>query len=197
MVAAVLALAGLAGCRTNVGTAATVDGHRISETDVQNYITPQSQPVSEQGGNGATVQISPRSFVLAQLINERLGFKIVKQVPGLKSLTSEQLDAQLERDIGNRTATQVAEGLGLKGYTEAFYRVVLRVQELSGLLQTAQQNGADLRSIFTSLVFPVTVSPRYGQWDKTQMTLNSGTAIPSYLTVLPGSNGVLANRPTG
>jgi hypothetical protein len=194
---AVLALAGLAGCRTNVGTAATVDGHRITESDVNDYLTPQAQPVTQQTNTGGTVQVSPRSFVLAQLINERLGFRIVEEVPGLASLTSAQLDARLDRDLGDQTVTSVAESLGLKGYTEAFYRIVLRVQELSRALQDQAQKGVDIRRILTTLTFPVTVSPRYGTWDKAGLSLRGTIGIPSYLTVQPGADGAVAGRPSG
>ena len=37
--AAALVSIGLAGCRTNVGTAASVDGKRISDSDVTSYVT--------------------------------------------------------------------------------------------------------------------------------------------------------------
>jgi hypothetical protein len=182
-------MAGLSGCRTNVGTAATVDGHRITESDVNAYLTPKSQPVTQGSGSGGTTrQIAPRSFVLAQLINERLGFKILEKIPAISSLTSAQVDAKLKQDIAGRTVKSVAEGLGLKGYTTSFYKIVLRVQEISSVLSNAQQNGGvDLSKIVTTLHFPVTISARYGKWDKATLALDANTLVPSYLTVQPGS----------
>jgi hypothetical protein len=186
--AAVLAVTGLTGCRTNVGTAAVVDGHRITDSDVSQYLTPDSQPVSERLSTGATRQVSPRSFVLAQLINERLGFRILAKIPQVSSMTSQQLDAKLDQDIAGRSVKSVAEGLGLKGYPTSFYRIVLRVQELSSVISSAAQSGADLRKIISTLDFPVSISPRYGKWDKATLAFDSSTVIPSYLTVQPGGS---------
>jgi hypothetical protein len=179
--AAVLAVAGLAGCHANVGTAAWVDGQRISDSDVSQYITPQSQPVTGQNGS-----ISPRSFVLAELINERLGFKILQAIPSVSSVTSQQLDAQLQKDLAGKSVKSAAEGLGLKGYTTDFYQIVLRVQEIARVVSSQQQSGADLQKIFKDIHFPVTVGPRYGTWDKKNLTLNGTIPIPNYLSVAPG-----------
>lgn len=180
---AALALSALAGCRTNIGTAAVVDGHRISESDVSHYITPGAQPVTENTGTGVTREVAPRSFVVAQLINERLGFAILAKIPSVSSLTSAQLDAKLKQDIAGRSVQSVAEGLGLHGYTTAFYRIVLRVQELSSVIGSAAQNGVDLQQLFRSLDFPVSVSPRYGAWDQAKLSFDGTTALPRYLDV--------------
>lgn len=182
-VAAVLATAGLTACRTNVGTAATVNGHRITETQVNDYITPNAQPVQQQGGT-----MSPRSFVLYLLIDERLGFAILQGIPSLRHLTSAQLDARLDSDLGGKTPTQVAESEGLKGYQESFYRVALRVQELSSIVQSArQQLGSDaVDKIIRTVHFTVSVNPRYGTWDAAKLSFNGTPAVPSYLSVAPG-----------
>jgi hypothetical protein len=199
VLAAVLALAGLAGCRTNIGTAAVVDGHRITESDVSQYVTPQSQPVNEQGQTGQSQQVSPRSFVLAQLINERFGFKILAAIPQFSRLTTAQVDAQLQRDLAGQSVQSVAESLGLHGYPTDFYQIVMRVQEISRVLSNAQQNGVDVRKVIDSLHFPVSVAPRYGTWDQSQPGFNAGAAVPGYLEVQPGpADGLQApQNPTG
>src|SRR4051794_10501963 len=185
--AAVLAVTGLAGCKTNVGTAAVIDGHRVTESDVNQYLTPDAQPVSEQSSGGGTVQISPRSFVVAQLINEKLGFKILQAIPSVSKVTEAQLDAQLQNDLAGKSVTTVAEQLGLRGYTDAFYRIVLRIQEVSGVLRNAQSNGVDVSAAFAKIKFPVTVSPRYGRWDPKGLQFSSGATVPGYLDVQPGA----------
>lgn len=180
-VAVVLAVAGLAGCRANVGTAAWVDGQRISDSDVSQYLTPKAQPVSGQNG-----QLSPRSFVLAELINERLGFRILQAIPGVSSVTSSQLDAQLQRDLAGKSVKSEAESLGLHGYTIDFYKIVLRVQEIASVVSRQQQTGVNLRKIFNGLDFPVTVSARYGTWDKKNLSFDGTVPNPTYLSVQPG-----------
>jgi hypothetical protein len=191
--AAILALTGLAGCKTNIGQAAVIDGHKVSESDVSHYLTPDAQPVSERDQNNATVQISPRSFVLSQLINERLGFAILQAVPAVSKVTPAQIDAQLQSDLAGKTPRQVAETLGLHGYTDAFYHVVLRVQEISGVLR--QQDGTAVQKAISSVHFPVSVSPRFGSWDNKQLRFTSGATLPSYLELQSGA--ATPQGPTG
>jgi hypothetical protein len=187
VVGAVLAVAGLAGCKTNVGTAAVIDGHRVTESDVNSYLTAGSQPVSQRDpATGATVQISPRSFVVSELINEKLGFKILKAIPSISNVTQTQLEAKLHDDLAGKSVSQVAEQLGLHGYTTAFYEIILRVQEISGLLRTAQSNGVDVSAVFSKISLPVSVSPRYGHWDSVNLRFTSGATVPGYLDVRPG-----------
>ena len=183
--AALLALAGLAGCKTNIGQAAVIDGHRVSESDVSHYLTPDAQPVSEQQQDGTSVQISARSFVVSQLINERLAFAILQAVPAVSNVTPAQIDAQLQSDLAGKTPREVAETLGLHGYTDAFYHVVLRVQEISGVLR--QQSSVAVQKALSTVHFPVSVSPRYGSWDGKQLRFTSGVTLPSYLDVQSGA----------
>lgn len=183
--AAVLALGGLAGCKTNVGQAAVIDGHRISESDISKYITPKAQPVVEQDqSTGRSIQFSPRTWVLNTLINQQLGFQLLAAIPAVSSITSAQLDSQLHNDLAGRTATQVAEKTGLHGFTEDFYKIYLRVKEL--ILVVQQQPQSAVQQAFGKLHFSVSVSPRYGSWDGTNLILSPGAKLPSYLDVQPG-----------
>lgn len=184
--AAVLALTGLAGCKTNIGTAAVIDGHRVSESDVGQYLTPNAQPVTQQDQTtGGTTQVSPRSFVLSTLINERLGFKILSLIPEVSHITSTQLDAQLHRDLAGKTPRQVAEQGGLHGFTDDFYTLLLRVRELILVIQ--QQPRSTVQRVFNQVDFPVSVSPRYGRWDPKQLQFTPGGSMPSYLDIQPGN----------
>jgi hypothetical protein len=185
-VAALVASAGLAGCRTNVGTAAVVNGHRITETDVNDYLTPDAQPVREQTSTGSIISVAPRSFVLSQLVEEQLWFAIITNLPAYRHFTTAQLDARLAADYGNKTPKSVAEGYGLRGYSTAFYQIVLRVLELGKLLQAEVQSGRDLTKIVRTLHFPVSVNPRYGTWDQAGLRFDATPALPSYLSLAPG-----------
>lgn len=185
--AAVLAVTGLAGCKNNVGTAAVIDGHRVTESDVSGYLTQKAQPVIERDANGSTVSISPRSFVVSELINQKLYFKVIGAIPSVSKLTETQLDSQLQSDLQGKSVTQVAESLGLHGYTEDFYKIVLRAQEEVLVLRSAQSNGVDVSAAIHKVDFPVTVSPRYGTWDQKRLEFSAGGRVPSYLDVQPGN----------
>lgn len=194
--AAVLALTGLAGCKNNIGTAAVIDGHRITESDVSHYLTVNAQPVIERDANGNTVSISPRSFVVNELINQKLYFKVIGEIPSVSKLTETQLDAQLQSDLQGKSVTQVAESLGLHGFAESFYKIVLRAQEEVLVLRSAQSNGVDVSTAIRKVDFPVTVSPRYGTWDEKSLQLTAGSRLPSYLDLQPG-NGAAQQGPSG
>lgn len=183
-VAAVIAVAGLAGCRTNVGTAATVDGHRITESDVNNYITPDAS-VSLQTNSGAFSE-APRSFVMRELIDDRLFRKLLSKTPGGEP-TNAELDAELVRDLAGKTSKQFAESIGLRGFTADFDQLFFRVQELSKALSNAQQSGVDVNAIVKGLHFPVSISARYGHWDPKKYSLVGTPAVPSYLSVQPSA----------
>lgn len=183
--AAVLALTGLAGCKTNVGQAAVVDGHTISESDISKYITPKAKPVIEQDqSTGRSIQFSPRSWVLNTLINEQLGFKLLSAIPAVSSITSTQLDAQLQNDLAGQSPTAVAEKTGLHGFTDDFYQIYLRVKEL--ILVVQQQPQSAVQRAFSTVKFSVSVSPRYGSWDGAHLFLTPGVKLPSYLDLQPG-----------
>jgi hypothetical protein len=181
--ASTLAVAGLAGCRTNVGTAATVDGHRISETSVNNYVTVRAQPVTLQNADQSTSQVSPKSFVVQELIGNQLLLKILAHLKGAP--TPAKIDAELDSERKGKTYTQEGESLGLKGFTDDFYKIVLRVQLLQQGLQSLEQSGTDLDSVVKKLHFPVSVSPRYGTWSAKTLGFTGTMPVPSYLKVQP------------
>jgi hypothetical protein len=179
--AAVLAIGGLAGCKTNVGTAAVIDGHRVTESDVNQYLTANAQPIAQQDGT----QLSPRSFVVTTLINQRLGFALLKVIPSISNTTEAQLDARLQRDLEGKSPAEVADQIGLHGYTADFARLYLQVRELIILVQ--QQPPNVRQDAFDKIDFDVSVSPRYGQWDNKQFSFQPGPRTPAYLDVQSAS----------
>jgi hypothetical protein len=184
-IVATLAVAGLAGCRTNVGTAATVDGHRFTESQVNDYITPKAKPVALQSNSG-TVQVAPRSYVLENLIDDRLLVAVLRKTPGgvpsaatVAKITSQGLDG--------KTAAQVAESAGVVGYSKAFAKIWVHNRVLGLVLNDYANRGVDVSAIAKKLHFPVSVSARYGAWDTKNLTLTSsaGAGLPNYLTLQP------------
>ena len=87
-VVAVLACAGLSACRTKVGLAATADGHRITESQVNAYVTRNAQPVQVQdASSGASTQMAPRTYALQTV-------RRISDVLALRSRLAEALPAQ-------------------------------------------------------------------------------------------------------
>jgi hypothetical protein len=184
--AAVLAVTGLAGCRTNVGVAATVEGHRITESDVNQYVTAKSQPLKSTSQSGATESIAPRPFVLNILIKQRLYLALLRKTP--KGVPSDgEIAAAVQSELKGRSYRAVAEGLGVKGYTSAFDRFIVQFGVLGGRLDSDVQSGVDVSGIAAKLKFPVSVNPRYGTWNPKQFNLTSGTTagLPSFVTLQP------------
>ena len=181
VLAAVLACVGLTACQTAAGAAVTIDGQRYTENDVQGYLTPAAQPVSLQQGS-----VSPKAFVVDQLIIDQLLVKVIGALPG--GPTPTQVDAELAKESAGKSYTQQAEALGLKGYTESFYKIVMRAQLVSSTLQKADPNGTTLTPILAKLgkEFPVSVSPRYGTWDATKLSFDGNPAVPAYLKLQSG-----------
>lgn len=186
--AAVLAATGLAGCRTNVGVAATVEGHRITESDVNRYITAKSQPLTSTSQSGARESIAARPFVLNILIKARLYTALLKKTPkGVPS--SGQLAAATTAALKGRSYRTVAEGLGVKGYTPAFDKLIVGFGVLGGRLDADVQSGVDVQTLAAKLKFPVSVNPRYGRWDPKGFNLaaDSAAGLPSFVTLQPAA----------
>lgn len=183
--AAVLAVALLAGCRTNVGVAANADGQQISESQVSSYVTPQSKPVSIQ-----STQVAPKPFVLDILIGEQFYRAVLAKTPG-GAPSDGQLSAMIAQYLGARTAQQAVEGFGIHGYAPEFAQYVLEYSELGSMLNQRVQQGVDVRSVARKLDFPVSVNPRYGTWDRTSYMLSTGPSagLPGFVAFQPPAPG--------
>ncbi len=179
--ALVIGVSGLTACRTNVGSAATIDGHRVSETQVGDYLTGSAAPIKGSSGSQST---DPKPFVLEILIDERLYPKLLRAAkvgsPGKGQLTT------LRRQyLAGKSVKAAAEGLGVKGYSAGFNSLIIDIEVYATLLNQAQSAGTDVSSIALKLHFPVKVNPRYGTWDKSTLALKSGSTagVPGYLTL--------------
>jgi hypothetical protein len=191
VVAAVLALAGLTACRTNVGTAATVDGQRITESDVNRYVThagPDKTYIAQVSQNGGSVP-SPRSFVLGILLREKVFERTLASlgsVPSEGQLSSYRADATNILSSGQTSAADsfeaaVRRGLPKLGVSSKFSSAYMRVGELEYAIVKAKNS--NVAALVKQAGIRISVSPRYGAWDPNQVFLRSGPALPSYLTV--------------
>lgn len=195
---AVLASAGLSACRTNVGVAATADGHRITESQVNAYLTRDAQPVQVPDASGASVQVSPRTYVLQTIITERLYAKILEMLTQQNKIDEQQITAAISQILKGDSAHHFVETHGLRGFTAKFAELALRGSVLVDDIRTVANNGVDLQPVLAKLKYPVSVNPRYGAWDPKNyaMSTDPTAGLPKVLR-LPAAvaNGAsTANR---
>jgi hypothetical protein len=209
-VAATVAVAGLAGCRTNVGTAASVGGHRITESSVNDYITPAgADPSLAAQASQSNQSASPRSQVLQYLIQEQLFEKTLASVgqhPTAGQLAgyhdaaaSLLLQTQL---TGSNLDKAIKQGLPRSGVKASFVAKYLRVQELEYALIKSRKltQFPQLTALIKKAKVPVSVSARYGTWAPSSLSLDGKAVVPSYLTEQPAPKAggqAQATQPAG
>lgn len=190
--AAALAATLLAGCQTNVGSAARVDGTRISESDVNQYVDPKGVPADVQSQAASqNVRVAPRSTVLSFLIMEQVFSKTLErnnirvtdgELAALHDEAGSQLlQAQLS---GSSLDSRLEKALSRFAIKPAFAARVLRTRELELVLE--QKKNVASQSALVALLKPVasrvSVTPRYGTWDAQQLALNNEPVLPSFVT---------------
>jgi hypothetical protein len=185
--AAALAVAGLSACRTNVGSAASADGHRIKESDVSKYLTADAAAVQVSDQQGNAFSVAPRVYVLNTLIDEALYAKLLATTPDGVPSTGE-IAQVTEQTLQGQTVHQEAVKNKVVGYTAAFETRWVRTQILGQIINNKIQQGLDIQPIIQKLHFPVTVNPRYGEWDAKNFQLSTAAdaGLPDFLT-LPSS----------
>lgn len=182
--AAVLAVAGLTGCDSKIGTAALVGGHRIHDSDVSSYLTPAAAPFSVQSSSGAPTTIVPRSYVLTALIREQLFERALQANGGVPSKGAvDSIEQQLTQGA---SPAQQQQQYTQYGFRASFAAVDLRDSALETIL--AQRVGATsdptpLLDAIAKLHVPVSVSGRYGTWNAAQLGLKSDPSdgAPSFV----------------
>lgn len=197
VLAATLAVTGLAGCRTNVGVAARVQGSTISESDVNKYLSAKgvaSDVAAQAQSQNQTV--SPRSEVLLWLIREQVFAKTLQRlnIPVSDGVLAAEHDdagsALLQTQLsGAALDRRVEQELDRIGISRNFRDRILRTQELELLL--IKRKNMTQQSQLTAAVKPtatrVSVGARYGRWDVQSLSLNSDPVLPSF--VVPADSG--------
>lgn len=198
LVVAAVAVTGLTSCTTKVGAAAVVDGHRISDSDVNHYLTAQSVPFSVSSQSGSAQTIVPRSYVLQSLILGTVFGQALAETKG-GTPTEAELAATEQSLAQGATPEQQAEQYTKYGFTSPFAAVDIRNSTLEGILaqRVGVQTEAALFAEITKLKIAISVSSRYGSWDAATFSLSSGpgAGAPSFVT-LPGQS-VAAAPPAG
>jgi hypothetical protein len=178
LVATVILLAGCGG--SNVGVAAKVNGQQISETRLSSYVTPKAKPITLSG------QVTPpKPFVLYILVREQLYSALLRKTGGMPS--AGQISSLVSSYIGNGTAQQSVESLGVYGYTPSFAQEILRYRALGSILDQRVRSGVDVATAARNLQFSVVINPRYGKWDHKTMTILTAPSagLPDYLQLQP------------
>jgi hypothetical protein len=177
--ALLVGVSGLTACRTNVGNAATINGQRVSESDVNDYVTGSAQPIKSSDGSAS---IAPKPFVIDILIQKGLYRKLLVASPSGAPSTG-QLSTLRRQYLAGSTAKAKVEGLGAVGYSAALDSAVVDVQVLGTLLNQEQQQGVDVSAIAAKTKYPVTVNPRYGTWNEKTLRFDAGTTsgVPAFL----------------
>ncbi|HEY2043927.1 MAG TPA: hypothetical protein VGH11_14710 [Jatrophihabitans sp.] len=186
---AAMAILSVTGCESKVGAAAVVNGHRIAETDVTKLVNSNASNPGQA-----------RSYALNYLILDNVFSTALKRNGGLPSdnelasyhdlvlatlLPSQTGATTTDKDLQNAVGT-----LGLKA---SFATLLVRGSELEQALakKVGATAAAALLQELTKEHISVSVSPRFGHWDATTMSLTDlGKAqLPEGVelgTVLPG-----------
>lgn len=192
---AVLAVAGLAGCKTNVGTAATVDGHRITESDVNNYVTPTG---SQNGGQ----TVPPRTLVLEFLVQQRIFEQTLRYLAKDHKLPSEGVLASYHDAAasvlfqtsltGKGLDAAIAKGLPKSGVRASFAATYLRATELEYAIIKSQKLNqlSDLVALVKKAGVDVSVAARYGTWHEESLSIDGKPPTPGYLSVAPSQQAL-------
>ena len=172
----------LSGCQSKGGAAAVVDGRRISESDLADYVDAQAKDAT-QG----------RQFALIFLVKEKLYEQVLGPrggVPAPAALAAYHDDAVtnlLSDQLGTGAAADTAIGqvLADRGLSSAMVPIIVRASELEwAAYQRLKVAPAAFFPAVAALQIPVSVSPRYGSWNPKTQDLGD-RVIPSFLTISP------------
>jgi hypothetical protein len=186
--AVLVAATGLTACRSNVGNAATIDGQRISETTVNDYVTANAKPVEVSDSSGASsFSAAPKTIVLQTLIDIRLYDKTLANTPvGVPSKS--QLAAATTALLKGSSPAKYLKSSHITGFSSSFADQFVHRQVLYTELTNLQQQGVDVATAYNKATVAVKVNPRYGTWNaKTRSLLDSNAhaGAPSFITFAP------------
>jgi hypothetical protein len=181
-----LACLGQVGCDSKAGTAAVVDGHRITEKELSRYLPANAKPISS--GNGST-STPAKTFVLQYLVRNQV-FPLLLAAAG-SPVTDAQLQAGKAAALTGTTEADLTSQITQAGLSERFEPVVLRNRELLNLLRAKLTTDKQVNDALAKVKGAVSINPRYGSWDERTLTLLGlgKKQLPSVLSVdtaLPG-----------
>ncbi|MFL6164091.1 MAG: hypothetical protein ACJ74U_17960 [Jatrophihabitantaceae bacterium] len=180
----------LTGCDSKIGTAAEVNGSKISESDVARYLDPAAESASQARNLALQYQIREKLF------NTALQRKhAVPSDADLRQLHDVAVSNLLGQQLSGADADQkLHAAMAQNGLKESFADVLTRSFELE--LYYAKQINANQESAVISDLdkqkIPVQVNPRFGSWDTSTFAFTGlgSKQLPSVVTLngnpLPG-----------
>jgi hypothetical protein len=185
----------LTACRTNVGTAANVDGQRISENKVGDYVLTAG-PTTTTDSNGSP--IVPKSIVLQYLVLEQVFRKTLAANGGVP--TAAELAADHDKAVqllmqSQITGTAFDKGLATQlkavGIKNSLASTYLQVQELEYTLVERKQLASPtaVADLVAKTGVSVRINPRYGSWVAGQLGIDVSGGQPAYLKLQTTSAG--------
>jgi hypothetical protein len=187
-----LGVGGLTACDSKVGQAAIVDGHRISESDLGDYVTPAGASASVlAAASSANQHVYPKTEVVQLLVQQRLFERALAKNGGVPSegelaklhdqAASTFLGTQL---AGKQLDDYLAKQQGSYGYSARYAKLLLRTVELEGALavKIRARSLAELSAAVNKLHLRVQVNPRYGKWSPKTLSLGAPDSdLPDFL----------------
>jgi hypothetical protein len=182
---AALAATLLTACHSNVGAAATVDGHRISESDVSKYLTANAHDLVANDSSGAPTSTPARSFVLNALVRARVFQKVLEVTPNGAPSPADLAAAQqqfLTSQFGG-TQQQFTDTVRRLGLKSSFADVYLRETAYEQILTNDFNAGVNVDQIIKNAHPDVRINPRYGSWNATNFVVSTAnnSGLPSFL----------------
>lgn len=184
----VLALSclGLVACDSKAGTAAVVDGHRITEKELSRYVPASAKPIPTGDGSTST---PAKNFVLQYLVRNEV-FPMLLAATGT-TVTEAQLAAGRAEALAGGSEDELTKQITQAGLSSRFEPVLLRNRELLNMVRAKLTTDKQVADALAKIKDKVTISPRYGGWDLNSLSvLNLGKKqLPSVLSfdkTLPG-----------
>jgi len=176
---------GLAGCDSKAGTAAVVDGHRITEKELSRYVPAGAKAIP--AGDGSSTPA--KNLVLQYLVRNQV-LPLVLAAAGAP-VTEAELEASKAKVLGSSTEAALTKQITAAGLSARFEPVVVRNQELLNVFNAKLTTQKQLNDALAKVKDKVSISPRYGSWDAAHLALlNLGKKqLPSVLSfdkTLPG-----------
>lgn len=182
-VAAAAVVAVVAGCSTTqAGSAATVGGTSITEGALQSQVTAylDSLPAAQRAQKKSSMA-QVQAAILASMVDEA----VVTQVATAQGITvtPAQVAARVQTDVagaGGQLDSELASLYLTRATLPAFERTNLQFLALRKPAGAATLSDADAQAkVFTYVVarareLPVRLSPRYGMWNSSKLSLSGG-----------------------
>ncbi|MCW2540847.1 MAG: hypothetical protein JWN95_2572 [Frankiales bacterium] len=179
------AVIGLTGCDSKTGTAAVVNGSKISESSLTDYLGPNVKPIPDSQGGSTPARL----FVLQVLVRNAVLPRVLDATGG--PATPAQLSTARDQLLEGGSLGQLQSQLTGLGLQAKFAEQYLDQQEMIGIVQTRVASQEQLDAALKKAALSVSISPRYGSWDGAALTVKDlgKQDLPdavSLSTTLPG-----------